>query len=58
MTVPSNETALQKEQRLFRELSTRLRDTLLSRLLDLISGLTDSGWLRTVATVTIFSPWV
>ncbi len=35
MTAPSNETALQKEQRLFGELSTRLRDTLLSRLFDL-----------------------
>ena len=35
MTVPATETVLQKEQRLFRELSARLRDTLLSRMFDL-----------------------
>jgi hypothetical protein len=35
MTAPSTETALQKEQRLFRELSARLRDELLHRMFDL-----------------------
>lgn len=35
MSVPATETILQKEQRLFRELSARLRDTLLSRMFDL-----------------------
>jgi hypothetical protein len=35
MTAPSNETALQKEQRLFRELSARLRDAFLHRMFDL-----------------------
>lgn len=35
MTVPRTETALQKERRLFRELSARLRDTLLNRMFDL-----------------------
>lgn len=35
MTIPPTETVLQKEQRLFRELSARLRDTLLSRMFDL-----------------------
>ncbi len=35
MNTPITETALQKEQRLFRELSARLRDALLNRLFDL-----------------------
>ena len=35
MTIPANETVLQKEQRLFRELSARLRDALLKKMFDL-----------------------
>ena len=35
MNTPITETALQKEQRLFRELSARLRDAVLSRMFDL-----------------------
>ena len=35
MNAPATETALQKERRLFRELSARLRDAVLNRMFDL-----------------------
>lgn len=35
MTIPASETALQKEQRLYRELSSRLIDTIVRRVFDL-----------------------